>query len=167
MNNKDPSDDGRLEHIKATVRAAGIKLTHQRLEIFKEISGRADHPDVEQVFRAVQVRVPTVSQDTVYRTLWMLQDLGLATTLGPRGDGVRFEANLHPHHHYVCVRCGLVRDFQSADLNALPVPDSVKQLGSVVDAHVEVHGICAKCARENGSSVETHATQTHQGADHE
>lgn len=157
----------RLEHIKATVKAAGIKLTHQRLEIFTEIASSTEHPDAEKVFRAVQARMPTVSQDTVYRTLWLLRDLGLARTLGPQRDGVRFDANLDPHHHYVCVRCGLVRDFESADLNALPVPDAVRHIGSVVDAHVEVRGICAKCVQENESSVESNAKKTHEGTDHD
>ncbi len=68
--------------------------------------------------------MPTVSLDTVYRTLWMLNDLGLTTTLGPRRDSMRFDANLARHHHYVCVRCGLVRDFESAKLNVLPVPSN-------------------------------------------
>ena len=155
-----PQTERRLDHITATAKAAGIKLTHQRLEIFREIAASGEHPDVETVFRAVQARMPTVSQDTVYRTLWLLHDLGLATTLGPQREGVRFDVNLDPHHHYVCVRCGLVRDFESADLNALRLPAAVKQLGSIVDAHVEVRGVCAKCARQN-------ATKTHEGTDHE
>jgi Fur family peroxide stress response transcriptional regulator len=131
----------------ATAKAEGIKLTHQRLEIFREVAASAEHPDVDTVFRAVQARMPTVSQDTVYRTLWLLHDLGLATTLGPQRDGVRFDANLDQHHHYVCVRCGLVRDFESVDLNALRLPESLKQIGSIVDAHVEVRGLCALCQK--------------------
>jgi len=89
--------------------------------------------------------MPTVSVDTVYRTLRMLHDLGLLTTLGPQRDGVRFDANLEQHHHYVCVRCDLGRDFESADLNTLRVPNAVKELGSIADAHVEVRGVCTKC----------------------
>ena len=162
-----PQTEGRLDHITAIAKAAGIKLTHQRLEIFREIAASAEHPDVETVFRALQARMPTVSQDTVYRTLWLLRDLGLATTLGPRRDGMRFDANLDPHHHYVCVRCGLVRDFESADLNALRVPDAVKKIGRVVDAHVEVRGICAKCVREKKSSIGSNTWKNHEGADHE
>ncbi len=151
--NKNPETERRLEHIKTTVKAAGIKLTHQRLEIFREIVENEAHPDVETVFRAVQPRMPTVSLDTVYRTLWLLHSLGLATTLGPQGDGIRFDANLSHHHHYVCVRCGLVRDFESHDLNSLRLPDSVTQIGSVVDAHVEVRGVCALCAQKNELST--------------
>ena len=146
MSNKAHSKvEQRLEHLKAVAKKAGVKLTHQRLEIFRELAATEEHPDADSIFRAVQQRMPTVSVDTVYRTLWMLHDLGLVTTLGPQRDGVRFDANLDQHHHYVCVRCGLVRDFESADLNALVVPDVVKRLGSIADAHVEVRGVCAKC----------------------
>lgn len=146
MSNTAPHKVGpRLDHLKSVARKAGIKLTHQRLEIFRELAASEDHPDADAIFRAVQGRMPTVSIDTVYRTMWMLHDLGLVRTVGPERHSVRFDANLEQHHHYVCVRCGLVRDFASADLNALRVPDAVTALGSVTDAHVEVRGVCAKC----------------------
>lgn len=135
----------RLERWKAVVKEAGVKLTHQRLEIFRELAASDAHPDAEALFRAVQARVPTVSLDTVYRTLWLLHELGLVTTLGPRRDGIRFDPNPDRHHHYVCVRCGLVRDFESEELNRLRVPDAVGALGAVLDARVEVRGLCAAC----------------------
>ena len=142
----------RFEHLEAVAREAGLKLTHQRLEIFRELAATEEHPSAETIFRAVQKRMPTVSLDTVYRTLWMLHDLGLVKTLGPQRDGVRFDANLDRHHHFSCVRCGLVRDFESEGLDDLPVPDSVKRLGRVVDAHVEVRGLCATCQRAQETS---------------
>lgn len=137
----------RLEHLEAAAREAGVKLTHQRLEIFRALAGTEEHPDAETVFRAARRRVPTVSLDTVYRTLWRLHDLGLVTTLGPRRDGVRFDANLDPHHHFACVRCGRVRDFVSAALDALRLPSAVTRLGRVLGAHVEVRGLCERCRR--------------------
>lgn len=136
----------RLEQFRTAAREAGVKLTHQRLEIFRELASSAEHPDAEMILRRVQSRMPTVSLDTVYRTLWMLNDLGLVTTLGPRRDSVRFDANLARHHHYVCVRCGLVRDFEGAAFEEIPVPAAVKQFGSVIAAHVEVRGVCDECA---------------------
>jgi Fur family transcriptional regulator, peroxide stress response regulator len=138
----------RLEQFKAAAKEAGVKLTHQRLEIFREVASSLEHPDAEAVFRAVKVRMPTVSLDTVYRTLWFLNDLGLITTLGLRRERVRFDANLEYHHHYVCVRCGRVRDFESTGLNTLRIPDAVKGFGSVVATHVEVRGLCESCAKK-------------------
>lgn len=149
----------RVEHIKAVVKGAGVKLTHQRLEIFQEIAASHDHPSADSIFRAVQQRVPTVSVDTVYRTLWMLRDLGLVLTLGQEREAVRFDANLDPHHHYVCTRCGLVRDFESAELNALRLPEALHELGSVVGAHVEVRGLCTSCQNQPASEAEVRAPQ--------
>jgi Fur family transcriptional regulator, peroxide stress response regulator len=138
----------RLERFQATAGEKGIKLTHQRLEIFREVAASLEHPDAEAIYNALHPRMPTVSLDTVYRTLWLLNDLGLVTTLGPRRESVRFDANTKPHHHYVCVRCGLARDFESGDLDGIHIPDSVKGFGSVVSRHVEVRGICEKCGKE-------------------
>ena len=135
----------RFEQLTASVREAGLKVTHQRLELFRELAKTEEHPDAETLFRAVQRRVPTMSLDTVYRTLWLLRDLGLVKALGSSHGGVRFDVNLDRHHHYVCVRCGTVRDFTSADLDALAVAHAVKGFGSVVEAQVEVRGLCARC----------------------
>jgi Fur family peroxide stress response transcriptional regulator len=145
-NIEDSEVELRLERFKGAAKQAGVKLTHQRLEVFRELASSLEHPDAETLLHGVQARLPTLSLDTVYRTLWMLNNLGLIRTLGPRRDSVRFDANLAPHHHYVCVRCGLVRDFESAALNALPMPPRVEGFGSVVASHVEVLGICDECA---------------------
>ncbi len=149
MKLQDAEIERRLEQFKAAARSGGVKLTHQRLEIFQAVASSLDHPSAEAVHRAVQVTTPTVSLDTVYRTLRLLTDLGLLTTLGPRQDSVRFDANLESHHHYVCTRCGLVRDFENDDLNALEIPDTVNRFGQVVSTHVEVRGICDRCAEES------------------
>jgi Fur family transcriptional regulator, peroxide stress response regulator len=151
VNIKKREVDRRLDCFKATVKDSGIKLTHQRLEIFREIASSLEHPDAEAVFSAVQKRMPTVSLDTVYRTLWKLHDLGLITTLGPRHESVRFDANLERHHHFVCVRCGRALDFQSAELDAVRVPSAVLRLGSIHAMHVDVQGICDRCAQMEAS----------------
>jgi len=142
----------RIERFKSVARGAGVKLTHQRLEIFRAVASSAEHPSAEAVYKAVRRSMPTVSLDTVYRTLWLLTDLGLLTTLGPRQGSVRFDANPEHHHHYLCVRCGQVLDFESSDLDALSIPDSVNRLGRVLSAHVEVRGVCARCARESAGT---------------
>ena len=138
-----------LELLRTAVKEAGVKMTPQRLEILRFIAGSEAHPDAETIFRAVQKRMPTVSLDTVYRTMWMLRDLGLVTTLGSPsragGDAVRFDTNVGHHHHYVCVRCGLIRDFESPEMNDIRVPDSVSSFGAIVDARVEIRGICTSC----------------------
>ncbi len=147
MKHKSNDIEQSIERFRTACGKAGVKLTHQRLEIFREVAASLDHPDAETVYERVKVRIPTVSLDTVYRTLWLLNDIGLVATLGPRRESVRFDGNLERHHHYVCVRCGLAKDFVSEDLNSLPVPRSVKTFSSVITTHVEVRGLCAACAK--------------------
>lgn len=137
-----------MEHFETVCRDEGIKLTHQRMEIFREVAQAGDHPDADQIFQRVRGRIPTVSLDTVYRTLWLLHDLGLVVTLGSSRERTRFDANLESHHHFVCGKCGLTRDFYSKDLDNIIVPDSVGSFGEIETTHVEVRGICRECAEE-------------------
>lgn len=139
----------RIEHFKEAIKRAGVKLTHQRLEIFRVVAASEDHPSAEAVLKALQDSMPMLSHDTVYRTLWLLSDLGLVSTLGPKRESVRFDANPLPHHHYICVRCGLTRDFVSSELNTLRIPAAVSEFGSIDNTHVEVRGICRRCLNEN------------------
>lgn len=141
----DTEVERRLDHFKDAAKAAGIKLTHQRIEIFRELASSMDHPNAEAVLKALSPRMPTLSHDTVYRTLWLLTDLGLVSTLGPKRESVRFDANPEPHHHYICVRCGLARDFESSELSRLRIPEAVSEFGSINATQVEVHGICREC----------------------
>ena len=138
----------RMERFEEGIRRAGAKLTHQRLEIFLEVAKSIDHPDVEKIYRGVRERIPTISLDTVYRTLWLLLDLGFITTLGPPRERVRFDANMKPHHHFVCSRCGKTRDFYSGALDQLKIPASVEALGRVETTQVEVRGICLRCSKK-------------------
>ena len=136
----------RMKRFEQVCRDAGVKLTHQRMEIFREVAQSCDHPDAETVLHGVRDRMPTVSLDTVYRTLWLLNDLDLVNTLGPGRERARFDANMSRHHHFVCVRCGLTRDFYSDELDALKLPKGVKSIGHAETTHVEVRGICRACA---------------------
>ena len=139
----------RMRRLKDGLRQSGMKMTHQRLEIFREVAKSGDHPDAETVFNGVRERVPTVSLDTVYRTLWLLLDLGLVSTLGAPREGVRFDANIRPHHHFVCTRCGLTRDVYSKEFDQLGIPGSVKALGSVEKIQLELRGVCLQCSGES------------------
>lgn len=138
----------RMERFKSVCRDRGIKLTHQRVEIFREVAQTADHPGAEQVYERVRTRIPTVSLDTVYRTIWLLKDLGLVVTLGRAHGYTRFDANLHDHHHFVCNHCGFTRDICSDELGTLSFPADLDNLGRAEIAHVELRGVCHECMQE-------------------
>lgn len=138
----------RINYFKEGLKRAGVKLTHQRLMIFQEVARSEDHPDAETIFKCVRETTPTVSLDTVYRTLWLLVDLGLIATLGPPRGRTQFDANLSAHHHFVCTKCGLTRDFYFENFDRLRIPDAVNNLGSVEKTQVEVQGICRECSKK-------------------
>jgi len=138
-----------IQHCKDALRAAGVRVTHQRLEIYREVLGSRAHPDAETVFRGVRRRLPTVSLDTVYRTLWLLTDLGLITTLGLPRERFRFDGNMRPHHHFACTRCGLTGDFHSEELDRLAVAEAVSEFGMADRTQVEVRGLCRKCLADD------------------
>jgi Fur family transcriptional regulator, peroxide stress response regulator len=144
-----------LEHFEEVCRNAGVKVTQQRIEIYRELVQTEDHPDAETVYNRVRERMPTVSLDTVYRTLWLFNDLELIHTLGASRERARFDANLSQHHHFVCSRCGLTRDFYDDGLDQLKIPDAAKALGQVEATKVEVRGVCFQCLNEVDSNPET------------
>lgn len=140
----------RVEELSAALRAAGLRLTHQRLEVVREIAGTDEHPDVEAIYRGVRRRAPTISLDTVYRTLGTLADRGLLLRVDTPGGPARYDANLARHHHFVCIRCGLIRDVEDARLDAWGRAAEVRMPGTLVSVEVRFKGICARC-RASGS----------------
>jgi Fur family peroxide stress response transcriptional regulator len=136
----------RMARFERECRNSGFKLTHQRAEIFREVAQTGDHPDAEKIYLRVRKRMPTVSKDTIYRTLWWLKDLGLITMLGPPRVQSRFDANLSQHHHFVCTQCGLTRDFCSDEFDRLRSPNSIRSIGRTEQIQVEALGICRNCA---------------------
>ncbi len=139
----------RLQLFESVCRDRGIKITHQRAEIFGEVARTDDHPDAEQVYRRVRGRLPRVSLDTVYRTLWLLKDLGLVVTNSRGQERTRFDANLQEHHHFVCTSCGLTRDIDTSELGAVTVPAAADTYGRIESSHIEVRGTCHGCIGEN------------------
>lgn len=138
----------RINRFKEGIKASGVKLTHQRLEIFREVAKSGDHPNAEAIYKGLRQRLPTVSLDTVYRTLWLLLDLGLIDTLGIPRDRARFDSNTLAHHHFVCKKCGMARDFYWDEFDQIKIPDAVKHLGTVEKTQVEMRGICLRCSQE-------------------
>jgi Fur family peroxide stress response transcriptional regulator len=137
----------RVEQLSLGLRDSGLRLTHQRLEIVRVIAADTTHPDVETVYEAVRKRVPTISLDTVYRTLATLTDRGLIARVQFMPGPARYDANQNQHHHFVCTRCGLVRDIEDRDLDAIPVTEEVTRIGRPEAVTVQFRGVCDACQR--------------------
>ncbi len=144
FNNRD------LDQIRRICEDAGIKLTHQRLEIFKELMTALDHPSAEDVHIRLQERMPTVAIDTVYRTLATFDELGIARKLHLINKRNLFDINLTPHHHFVCDHCRKVEDVYWPNFDTVTLPEVVADIGKVRSRHLELHGLCNTCLEQNG-----------------
>jgi Fur family transcriptional regulator, peroxide stress response regulator len=138
--------DARMAAFLDACRRENVKVTHQRMEVFREVACTEEHPDADRVYKGVRTRVPTVSLDTVYRTLSLLEKLRVVSRVHVLSERSRFDANTVPHHHFVCARCGLIRDFSTPELNSLEIPAEVRSWGTVESVHLELRGECTECA---------------------
>ena len=144
-----------MELFAKSLRQAGLKVTHQRTEIFREVARSTEHPDAETVFKRVRRRMPSVSLDTVYRTLYLLEKQDLLWRIEAASDRARFDANMKRHYHFACTQCRRIMDFDSHEIDDFPIPSSVKKLGKAQAFHFLVRGICSQClrARNKGGGV--------------
>jgi Fur family peroxide stress response transcriptional regulator len=137
----------KLAYFKAACRDADLKLTHQRLEIFRELAEAADHPTAETLYKRLKETLPTLSLDTVYRTLATFEEYNLVYRVQTTESHARFEAE-GGHHHAICSRCGKITDFQWHDFEKSRLPEQVAKWGNIKGKQVTLHGICAQCARK-------------------
>src|SRR6476646_1568794 len=126
----------RGEKMLAGVRAAGLKLTPQRMAIVKELASDETHPTAQALFERLQPGLPTMSSATVYNTLGALSSAGLCAALSLSPGSGRFDPNMSPHHHVVCDLCGAVRDVSPNGHGAARSLDAPDALSAKAVAHV-------------------------------
>lgn len=134
-----------LEQLKQLCNEAGIKLTHQRLEIFRELMSASDHPSAELIHKRLHKNLPTIAIDTVYRTLATFDELGLIKKLHIMNERTLFDTNLNIHHHFICTRCKKVEDIYWPDFDNTMLPEVVERIGMIQSRHLEIHGVCNNC----------------------
>ena len=138
----------RVNGFPEVCRRYGVKATHQRSEIYRELAGTNEHPDAETVYARVRKRIPAISLDTVYRTLRLFEKKGIVSRVGSLGERTRFDANTDHHHHFVCTKCGFIGDFYSDEWNDFRAPNGVMAMGTVSSVHIELRGLCKACQRK-------------------
>ena len=126
-------------------RQAGLKVTPQRIAVYKVLKESVEHPSTEVVFQQVKKLVPNVSLDTVNRTLLTLSRVGLAFIVGGSGDAKRFDANLKIHQHFKCIKCKKIIDFHCKSFDNIKVPPSLAKRFKVLTKTVYLDGICDPC----------------------
>jgi len=126
----------------------GYRLTPQRLMIASAIENSNDHISAEEIYSQVVNKYPNVNISTIYRTLELLEQLGLVTETDLGGGRVRY----HPvdkghHHHLICQECGAVIDLDESMLSSLK-DTLLREYEFIADLrHLGIFGRCVKCRK--------------------
>ena len=153
----------RFAAFRRALKEKGLKSTAQRDDIAHVFFASHRHLSVDELYREVRKVNPRVGYATVYRTIKLLKECGLADEQHFADGQTRYESaergDQH-HDHIICDRCGKIVEFSDDDLERLQEDISVR-LGFVLARHrLELYGICRDC-REG---VRATATPRAQGA---
>jgi Fe2+ or Zn2+ uptake regulation protein len=133
------------ERLSTALRAAGHRVTSQRLVLYRVLEELGRHANAEEIARVSSERLPGLSLPTVYATLELFEGLGLIRRVDAGGPAALFDPRTEPHAHFACRRCGTVSDLDAAvDSSAAQL--AARATGAEPD-HVEVvlRGLCAAC----------------------
>ena len=142
-----PADGPRDERdLVGLLHARGQRATPQRLVILRELRRRGRHCTADEVRRSVRDELPGTSTPTVYATLDLLVELGLAQRIDAGGGPTLYDPRADRHEHMVCRDCGRIDDLDYA-LDADSLLHAAAEHGFSGEAvEVVVSGRCADCA---------------------
>jgi len=132
---------------QARCREVGLKVTPQRMAVYKVLFETKEHPSAEMVFQKVREVFPSISLDTVNRTLLTLSEIGVAFVVEGSGDAKRFDGNLETHQHFKCIKCKRIVDFYHKSFDNVHVPKSISKKFTVLKKTIYFEGICDLCAK--------------------
>ena len=138
----------RMRRFEEALRERGLKSTAQRDDIARVFFGGQDHLSIDELYQAVRKVNPRVGYATVYRTIRLLKECGLAAERHFDDGQARYEPaeeEAQHHDHIICERCGKIVEFASQELEKLQ-ERIARFLGFTVGRHrMELYGICAEC----------------------
>lgn len=129
------------------------RYSEKRDAIWRALCATVEHPSAEQIYETVRKQYPEISLGTVYRNLTQFREWGQVKSVGVVNGQERFDANVLPHPHFICHRCGAVIDLHqipkesiSAELVMQRYPVSVEYQELVF------HGICHTCQEKSNNN---------------
>jgi Fur family peroxide stress response transcriptional regulator len=137
--------DEKARWFTSKCRQAGLKVTPQRITIYRELLKTDAHPSAEMLYEKVKVIFPSISLDTVNRTLLTLNEIGAAVMVEGSGDAKRFEGRLNEHQHFKCVKCKRIIDFHHKPFDNIRLPAEISKKFTVLRKSVYLEGICDLC----------------------
>ena len=138
------------EKLKQDLKERGYKLTPQRRAILNAIiDSEGRHLSPEEIYDLVKMECPEIGLATVYRTVQLLEKMGILYKMN-FDDGVsRYElvhnTEDHQHHHLICVKCGDIQEVEDDLLDSLEEKIAGLYNFKITNHDVKFYGICKKC----------------------
>lgn len=129
-----------------TLDKLGYRLTPQRMLVLQAVNESSGHISADEIFSSVRSHFPNVSLSTIYRTLDLLEEIGLVTKSDLGAGRVQYHrSDEADHHHLVCQRCGRIVDLNEQEL--APVWEAFRQRHKfrVCQRHMAIFGYCEQC----------------------
>jgi Fur family peroxide stress response transcriptional regulator len=138
-----------MDAFRIKCRQAGLKVTPQRVAVYKALIESKKHPSAEVLWRKLREMNPNISLDTVNRTLLTLAEIGAAFIVEGSGDVKRFDGCLENHQHFKCVKCRKIIDFHHKPYDNIPVPKNISEKYTVLRKTVYLEGVCDLCRKRS------------------
>lgn len=122
-----------------------LKLTPQRIAVYKYLKSTTEHPSAETVYKALQEDYPTMSLATVYKSLKTLVEVNLVQELNVGEGNFRYDGNVASHPHIQCLSCGKVDDIHNLSFEDLNEKVTAYTDYEVISNQVYFYGICKEC----------------------
>jgi Fur family peroxide stress response transcriptional regulator len=143
----------KIKIISEKLKKVGLKVTPQRIAILQEILFNHNHPSTDQVYQKVHNKYPNISFDTVNRTLITLSQKGTLKVVEGYGLPKKYDPNTGPHHHFQCIQCHTIIDFQNPTYDAIDVPRELQDKYQIIRKKVVLEGLCDKCRKKGGDKT--------------
>ena len=136
-----------IQQVREEARRRGVRWTNQRQVIVETFITSNEHLTVEELHRRVRLLDATVSAATVYRTINMLVEIGVAVKRHFGDGSATFESNLDKHHHdhLVCLSCGKIEEFELQAIEDLQEQVAGDHGFRLVHHRMELYGVCKEC----------------------
>ncbi len=135
----------RADELDQRLKRRGFRITRQREIVLQELSHSGRHLRADELYELVKKKLPHVSFGTIYRSLKILQELGLARELNFGRCFARFEAVASNHQHFICTECCNIIDIEEP---SVPQPIEIAVGGREVKVEryqIEFYGQCHEC----------------------
>jgi len=141
-----------LDEFTRLLKKNSLKFTRQREAILRALYENEGHFSPEDIHRLVSDQNPdlNVGIATIYRTLTLLEEAGLAESISFGKDGKKYEIGLKKHHdHLVCIQCGVIIEFTDDVIEERQEAIARKYRFQMTDHTMKIVGLCEACQKKS------------------